>query len=105
MMFNETIRTLRKQRGYSQEEVAGRLNVVRQTVSKWEKVLHILKDIANSNPRLYTQQPYRGLFSCTAAVLTISFSQTPLLVSGTTLLIVVFSIRAKRCRHNGSCEP
>ena len=36
-MLNENIKTLRKQKGYSQEMVAEKLNVVRQTVSKWEK--------------------------------------------------------------------
>ena len=36
-MLMETITTLRKQRGLTQEELAVRLNVVRQTVSKWEK--------------------------------------------------------------------
>lgn len=40
-MLNETLKTLRKQKGYSQEEVASRLNVVRQTVSKWEKGLSV----------------------------------------------------------------
>ncbi|MDD4347368.1 MAG: helix-turn-helix domain-containing protein [Desulfitobacteriaceae bacterium] len=36
-MFNENLRNLRKQKGLSQEELAERLHVVRQTVSKWEK--------------------------------------------------------------------
>lgn len=36
-MLNENIRTLRKERRLSQEELAARVNVVRQTVSKWEK--------------------------------------------------------------------
>ena len=36
-MLNENIKTLRKKKGYSQEMVAEKLNVVRQTVSKWEK--------------------------------------------------------------------
>ena len=40
-MLAENIKTLRKQKGFSQEEVAARLNVVRQTVSKWEKGLSI----------------------------------------------------------------
>lgn len=35
-MLNETIRTLRKQKGFTQEELAIRLHVVRQTISKWE---------------------------------------------------------------------
>lgn len=36
-MFTENLKTLRRQKGYTQEELAVRLNVVRQTVSKWEK--------------------------------------------------------------------
>ncbi|MEN6420251.1 MAG: helix-turn-helix transcriptional regulator [Clostridiaceae bacterium] len=40
-MLSDTIQTLRKEKGYSQEEVAIRLNVVRQTVSKWEKGLSV----------------------------------------------------------------
>ncbi len=35
-MLHQTIRTLRKARGFSQQELAARLHVVRQTVSKWE---------------------------------------------------------------------
>lgn len=40
-MFSENLKTLRKQKGYTQEELAARLNVVRQTVSKWEKGLSV----------------------------------------------------------------
>ena len=40
-MFNETLKTMRKAKGYTQEELAIKLNVVRQTVSKWEKGLSI----------------------------------------------------------------
>lgn len=36
MEFNNRLYQLRKQKGFSQEELAGRLNVSRQTVSKWE---------------------------------------------------------------------
>lgn len=36
-MLNEKIKFLRKQKGYTQEILAQELNVVRQTVSKWEK--------------------------------------------------------------------
>ena len=40
-MLNEKIKSLRKQRGFTQEELAIRLNVVRQTISKWEKGLSV----------------------------------------------------------------
>ena len=40
-MINENIKHFRKTRGMSQEEMAVKLNVVRQTVSKWEKGLSI----------------------------------------------------------------
>lgn len=40
-MLNENIKNLRKAKGLSQEELANRLNVVRQTVSKWEKGLSV----------------------------------------------------------------
>ena len=40
-MLNENIRNLRKAKGVSQEELAIKLNVVRQTVSKWEKGLSV----------------------------------------------------------------
>ena len=36
-MLNENIKTIRKAKGLSQEELAVKLNVVRQTVSKWEQ--------------------------------------------------------------------
>lgn len=36
MEFNNRLYQLRKQKGFSQEELASRLNVSRQTVSKWE---------------------------------------------------------------------
>lgn len=36
-MLSENIKTLRKARGLSQQELAERLHVVRQTVSKWEQ--------------------------------------------------------------------
>lgn len=36
MEFSNRLYELRKQKGFSQEELANRLNVTRQTVSKWE---------------------------------------------------------------------
>ena len=40
-MFNENLKRLRKEKGVSQEELAVKLNVVRQTISKWEKGLSV----------------------------------------------------------------
>ena len=40
-MFNENLKNLRKKKGFSQEELAVKLNVVRQTISKWEKGLSV----------------------------------------------------------------
>ena len=40
-MFSENLKTLRMQKGMSQEILAQRLNVVRQTISKWEKGLSV----------------------------------------------------------------
>ena len=36
-MFQDNLKALRKKKGFTQEELEARLNVVRQTVSKWEK--------------------------------------------------------------------
>ena len=40
-MLNENIKRLRKSKGLSQEELAIKLNVVRQTISKWENGLSV----------------------------------------------------------------
>lgn len=36
-MLNEKLKQVRKAKGLSQEQLAVKLNVVRQTISKWEK--------------------------------------------------------------------
>ncbi len=41
MMLNENMKAIRKSKGLSQEELAVRLNVVRQTISKWEQGLSV----------------------------------------------------------------
>ena len=38
-VFGDTLKTLRRKAGLSQEELAARMNVVRQTISKWENNL------------------------------------------------------------------
>jgi len=40
-MLSENIKTIRKSKGLSQEELAVKLNVVRQTISKWEQGLSV----------------------------------------------------------------
>ena len=40
-MLNENLKSIRKSKGLSQEEFAVKLNVVRQTVSKWERGLSV----------------------------------------------------------------
>lgn len=40
-MLKENLKTLRKQKGLSQEELSIKLNVVRQTISKWEQGLSV----------------------------------------------------------------
>ncbi len=40
-MLNVNIKTIRKSKGLSQEELAIKLNVVRQTISKWEQGLSV----------------------------------------------------------------
>ena len=40
-MLNENIKAIRKSKGLSQQELAVKLNVVRQTVPKWEQGLSV----------------------------------------------------------------
>lgn len=40
-MFSENLKAIRKAKGYTQEELAIKIHVVRQTVSKWEKGLSV----------------------------------------------------------------
>lgn len=40
-MLKENIKILRKQKGLSQDELSIKLNVVRQTISKWEQELSV----------------------------------------------------------------
>lgn len=40
-MFANNLKEIRKSKGYTQEELATKIHVVRQTVSKWEKGLSV----------------------------------------------------------------
>ena len=40
-MLNENVKAIRKSKGLSQQELAVKLNVVRQTISKWEQGLSV----------------------------------------------------------------
>ena len=40
-MISENLKAMRKAKGYTQEELAIKLNVTRQTISKWEKGLSV----------------------------------------------------------------
>ncbi len=40
-MLNENLKAIRKSKGLSQQELAVKLNVVRQTISKWEQGLSV----------------------------------------------------------------
>ena len=40
-MLKENIKAIRKSKGFSQQELAIKLNIVRQTVSKWEQGLSV----------------------------------------------------------------
>ena len=56
-MFGENLKAMRKEKGYTQEELAIKLNVVRQTISKWEKgvsvpdveILSKIADVLDTN--------------------------------------------------------
>ena len=37
IQFGESVRRLRRERGLTQEQLASRLNVAFQTISKWER--------------------------------------------------------------------
>lgn len=40
-MLNENMKAIRKSKGLSQQELAVKLNVMRQTISKWEQGLSV----------------------------------------------------------------
>ena len=53
-MLCENIKAIRKSKGLSQEELAIKLNVVRQTISKWEQGLSVPDaDMLNSQSEAF----------------------------------------------------
>lgn len=70
MEFHNKLYNLRKQKGLSQEELANRLNVSRQTISKWE--------LGDSSPDMEKLIAIRDLFeiSLDELVLDIAPAQT-----------------------------
>ena len=66
-MLGENIKILRKQKGYSQETLAQQLNVVRQTVSKWEKGISVPDaEMLNTLSELF-ETPVSALLGSTIA--------------------------------------
>lgn len=60
-MFGENLKTLRKNNGITQEELAARLNVVRQTVAKWEKDQSVPDALAEQLARINEQLVIKNL--------------------------------------------
>ena len=52
-MFQENLKNYRKAKGLTQEDLAVRLHVVRQTISKWEKGVSHSLGYHTTNPRLH----------------------------------------------------
>ena len=50
-MFQENLKNYRKAKGLTQEDLAVRLHVVRQTISKWEKGVSHSLGYHTTNPR------------------------------------------------------
>lgn len=59
-MLNENIKAIRKSKGLSQQELAIKLNVVRQTVSKWEQGL----SVPDSDMLISMSKKYLAIVSC-----------------------------------------
>lgn len=56
-MLNENIKKLRKQKGLTQEQLAEKLNITRQSVAKWEK--------GESIPDIYSIMGLSEIFNIT----------------------------------------
>lgn len=66
-MLNENIKSARKSKGLSQEELAVKLNVVRQTISKWEQGLSVPDSEMLISISQALETPVSGLLGETAA--------------------------------------
>ena len=69
MEFNNKLYELRKMKGFSQEELANRLNVTRQTVSKWE--------VGDSTPDMEKLVAMSDLFGITLDELVLDKAPAP----------------------------
>lgn len=61
-LLNENIRAIRKVKGLPQEELALRLHVVRQTVSKWEQALSAPDRLGSPYLNWNDSDPERAVF-------------------------------------------
>lgn len=62
MKFGDNLRNLRKSKKLSQEELAEKMNVSRQSVSKWETGMLLYKRHTNYfsvNTNVYTSFPFK----------------------------------------------
>ena len=83
-MLNENIKAIRKSKGLSQQELAVKLNIVRQTVSKWEQGDDTLKAISEKLEVINLQLAQRK----TTRRKMIHWS----LISLCTIIVIVFAI-------------
>ena len=86
MEFNNKLYELRKQKGFSQEELANRLNVSRQTVSKWE--------VGDSTPDMEKLIAMSDLFGISLDELVLDKSPEPATVVQPVKAVVYSEVKA-----------